>query len=501
MQMIKTPPFSVEAEQGVVGGILLEPDWLPSIAAIVQPSDFYRDDNKAIYLAMMEMHALGRGIDIITVSDYMDVAGTLEQAGGLAYIGTLRKNTTSTANIKVYAQIVKERSSARAIQRQLQKGLDAIGDPNGRDIKEIINEVRERINDAADSATTSNPIALRLAAKIETDSAAALARMKNQRWLVDQVLPQDCFGVIFGPSGGYKSFLALDIAASVAAAKEWHGHQCDSIGSVLYIAAEGSQGLHMRKVGWQNRYQIKADSLGILGSVVNLSSMEDTHALIEAAKAFQDQSGKQLRLIVVDTLARTFDGDENSASDMGAFVRCCDMLRQELDGATVLVVHHSGKDADRGARGSSALRAACDFEFKVVPQGKKATKISCEKAKDSEPFDDMNFVLDVVDLGEQDAKGKQMYSLAPRLVESLPQAADEVSQNTGVVLDVIEREMARNGDDSVFTNFARDAFFASMGASKSDEKVKKQWRRGLDDLIKKDWIAVEGDKIVRKDRF
>lgn len=90
-------------------------------------------------------------------------------------------------------------------------------------------------------------------------------------------------------------------------------------------------------------------------------------------------------MIVLDTLARCFGGsDENAAKDMGAFIQGCDHIKAET-GATVLVIHHSGKDLDKGARGSSAFRAALDVEFNVRREGEGgALVLSCTKMKDSE---------------------------------------------------------------------------------------------------------------------
>ncbi|MBX9265093.1 helicase RepA family protein, partial [Klebsiella pneumoniae] len=95
--------------------------------------------------------------------------------------------------------------------------------------------------------------------------------------------------------------------------------------------------------------------------------------------------GKPVQLIVIDTLARCFGGnDENDAKDMGAFIEGCDTIKRET-GATVLVVHHSGKDDTKGARGSSAFRAALDAEFNVRREGDGgAIILTCTKVKDAE---------------------------------------------------------------------------------------------------------------------
>lgn len=204
-----------------------------------------------------------------------------------------------------------------------------------------------------------------------------------------------------------------------------------------------------------------------------------------------------IKLIVVDTLARSFEGEENSASDMGAFVRACDRIRAET-GATVLVVHHSGKDADKGARGSSALRAACDFEFKVVSPGKKVAKLTCTKAKDSDPFDDMTFKLNVVEIGRKDQKGREMGSLTLTM-QAAGEATmvDDLTGHPQTLNNLIANEMSRRGNSFVMKDFLRDSFYHAIG--KQDRKA---FSRALDKLVEDEWVVIDASgKIERSEVF
>jgi putative DNA primase/helicase len=182
---------------------------------------------------------------------------------------------------------------------------------------------------------------------------------------------------------------------------------------------------------------------------------------------------------------------------MGAFVRACDRIRAET-GATVVVIHHSGKDADKGARGSSALRAACDFEFKVVSSGKKVTKLTCTKAKDSDPFDDMDFKLEVVEIGRNDAKGRPMASLTLTVKkDGMPSAGDDLTGHPQTLNNLIAIEMSRSGNEFVMKDFLRDSFYHAIG--KQDRKA---FSRAIDKLIDDDWISIDGHgKIERSEIF
>lgn len=337
--------------------------------------------------------------------------------------------------------------------------------------------------------------------RVAYDSDAAIALIAEQRWLIDQIIPVDAFGVIYGPSGAYKSFCAMDMSACIASAMNWHGNDVDEPGHVLYIGAEGASGLHLRKKAWEIRHQKPLSNLAILGMAVTINS-EDHNALIGLCDELVQEIDQPIRLIVIDTLARSFQGEENSATDMGDFVNACDHIR-EVTGATILVVHHSGKDAEKGARGSSALRAACDFEFKVTSPGKKLTRLSCTKAKDSDPFDDINFKLNVVEIGVRDRKGKPLTSLilSPAADGDIP-SREDLSGSSQMINNLIAHEMARTGDDWVFYTPLRDSFFAKMGTDKRDSNTKMAWDRGIKKLLADEWIHKDlNGKITRAEVY
>jgi hypothetical protein len=184
---------------------------------------------------------------------------------------------------------------------------------------------------------------------------------------------------------------------------------------------------------------------------------------------------------------------------MGAFVRSCDRIR-EVTGATVLVIHHSGKDADKGARGSSALRAACDFEFKVTSSGKKVTKLTCTKAKDSDPIEDMGFKLESVEIGRNDAKGRPMVSLVPKYDQAAASERHDLTGHNQTLNSLIAREMARTGDEWVMKELVRDSFYHALGG-KSDAN-RAQFSRSLRALTDDGWITVDAaGKITRESPF
>ncbi|WP_182804640.1 helicase RepA family protein [Paracoccus sp. MC1862] len=213
------------------------------------------------------------------------------------------------------------------------------------------------------------------------DLAAALiplGRVKpilKCRYLVKGWLDQGAFSVVYGESNVGKTFLAMDLALHVAAGMDWHGSRVPSgdkwAGPVIYVASEGGSGIHNRVEAMRRdnpelmrRVEERGDFL-LLKTGLDLCTSDDSQWLVEAIGTMP----RKPSLIVVDTLARAMgNGDENTAKDMGQFVRSVDHLR-EVTGAHVMVIHHSGKDASKGARGSGSLRAAADTEIELTRDG------------------------------------------------------------------------------------------------------------------------------------
>lgn len=333
-----------------------------------------------------------------------------------------------------------------------------------------------------------------LRARLSYDTDAELDRIASQQWLIDQIIPVDAFGMIYGPSSTYKSFHAMDLAACIASGKSWHGNDTDNPGHVLYIGAEGAAGLQARKKAWEIRHGVKLMNLGILSASPVINDGNDCRHLINLCTSIDTPT----KLIVIDTLARTFAGEENSASDMGDFIRACDVIREHT-GATVLVIHHSGKDAEKGARGSSALRAACDFEYQVTRTGERATKFKCTKAKDSEPMEDTAFKLEIVEIGRRDQKGRELKSLVLKMTDGgQPSAREDLAGGPKMIHDLIIADMAKSGNDFTNYNFIRDHYFSLRGAGKADETVKTEWKRGFKKLIDDNWIAKDDHGLITR---
>jgi RecA-family ATPase len=194
---------------------------------------------------------------------------------------------------------------------------------------------------------------------------AELENLPPPSWLVESLLPENAFAVLYGPSGAGKSFLALDIALHIATGLPWNG-KMTSPGYVLYVSAEGRAGLGQRLKAWRLDKGLDAeDFTGHIALVPEAVSVHGESDHIEKLFTRFEEVEEEPRLIVFDTLARCFDGDENKQEDMGRFVKGVDRFRGRY-GCAVLAVHHTGKNGME-ERGSGALRAASDTMIHLMP--------------------------------------------------------------------------------------------------------------------------------------
>ena len=147
---LRVPPHSVEAEQAVLGGVLLDNSAWDRIADTLTGAHFYRGDHRAVFDAVASLCNDGQPCDAVTVAERLDRDGHLEYSGGLAYLAELTENTPSAANIVAYAEIVRERAVLRDLIRTSIEVADAAFRPQGRSVYELLDEAERRILEIAD---------------------------------------------------------------------------------------------------------------------------------------------------------------------------------------------------------------------------------------------------------------------------------------------------------------------------------------------------------------
>ena len=158
---LKVPPHSIEAEQAVLGGLMLDNDAWERVADQVSDGDFYRHDHRLIFRAVHVLAERNMPLDVVTLSEQLDKEGHLNQVGGLAYLGELAKNTPSVANIKAYAGIIRERATLRKLISVSSEIADSAYSPQGRNGDEILDEAERKIFEIAEERPkTGGPVVL-----------------------------------------------------------------------------------------------------------------------------------------------------------------------------------------------------------------------------------------------------------------------------------------------------------------------------------------------------
>jgi hypothetical protein len=218
--------------------------------------------------------------------------------------------------------------------------------------------------------------------------------------LIDDLLLASRFSVLYGPPGEGKSFVAIDLLMHVALGKPW----CDlkvQNGAVCYVVGEGATGAKKRITAAFHRLKLEGQAgapFYMQPTAVDLYGSDDAaNQMIQEIQQLEAQLGVKFTMIVVDTLARSMPGgDENSVKDLGIVIEHVDLIR-EATGAHIMLVHHTGKDLSKGARGSTALLGAIDTEI-LVNEG----SITVTKQRDLEHKFNGTFTIISTDIGSVD---------------------------------------------------------------------------------------------------
>lgn len=223
-------------------------------------------------------------------------------------------------------------------------------------------------------------------------------------WLIKGILPAHGLAQCYGDTAVGKTFFVIDLMMHVALGKEWNGRRvCD--GNVVYVAAEGVAGARKRLKAYAIHHGVCLDFLPLMVMTQAPNVMDEKNFVLLGQTL---ASMGQVNLVVIDTLAQTMPGgNENSSEGMGLAIARYTRLVRTL-GCTVLLVHHSGKDASKGDRGWSGQKGALDTQFHVEStDGQRVMKIT--KQKDGEPGPAFPFHLHGVLVG-MDADGEAITS-------------------------------------------------------------------------------------------
>jgi replicative DNA helicase len=352
---LRIPPHSIEAEQSVLGGLLLDNAAFDKIADLVGESDFYRDEHKRIYRQIRKLLERSKPVDVVTVAESLEQAGEGSETGGLAYLGELAANTPSAANIRRYAEIVRE----RAILRQLVTAGDEIAgsalNPLGRDPKQLLDEAEAKVFAIAESGFRHqtgfqhiNPLLTQVVERIQelhdADNPSDITGVPSGYHDLDAktsgLQPGDLLIIAGRPSMG-KTSLALNMAEHVAVevglpvavfSMEMGGTQL----AMRMLSSVGRLDAHRVRTGKLNDDEWSRLSFALGKMHEAPLYIDETPALnpidLRArARRLHRQCGK-LGLIVIDylQLMSSAGHGENRATEISEISRALKSLAKEL---------------------------------------------------------------------------------------------------------------------------------------------------------------------------
>lgn len=354
VEALKIPPYSVQAEQSVLGGLMLDNQTWDVVADRVGEEDFYRRDHQLIFRAIRTLAEKQSPFDVITLSEVLEKFGWLEDAGGLSYLGTMAKETPSAANIAAYADIVRERSVLRQLIHIGGEIADSAYHPEGRELAQLVEGAEQKVFQIADqrrkSGTGFRPIKVLLSAavdRIETlfhkdgHITGASTGFTDFDGMTSGLQSSDLIIVAGRPSMGKTTF-AMNIAEHVAIKErlpvavfsmEMPGEQL----AMRMMSSLGRIDQHRVRTG-----KLEDDEWPRMTSAINILAetqlfIDDTAALspteVRARCRRLTREHGPLGLVVLDylQLMQTSGGGENRVAEISEISRSLKALAKELN--------------------------------------------------------------------------------------------------------------------------------------------------------------------------
>ena len=353
---LKLPPHSVEAEQSLLGGLLIDNEAIDKIADLMSEVDFYRHDHRLIYHHISKVIEANQPADIITVGESLEKSDELKNVGGIAYLGMLAENTPTSANIRGYAQIIRERSIMRSLAMVGSDIAESAYSPQGRDAQQLLDESEAKIFQIAESGKRDNigfsDIQHLLPKVVESveermQNASDVTGMPTGFTDLDKMTsglqPSDLIIIAGRPSMG-KTSLALNMAEHVAIEKKmpvavFSMEMASMQLTTRLIGSVGRVDQHKMRTGQldDDDWEKLTDSLGQLNEApihIDEGSALNTFEVRARARRLQRQVG-QLGLIVIDYIqlmsAPSGKQTENRATEISEISRSLKSLAKELN--------------------------------------------------------------------------------------------------------------------------------------------------------------------------
>ena len=349
---LRLPPHSIEAEQAVLGGLMIDSAAWDQVADRVSSDDFYRHDHKLIFAAAQGLIERNQPCDAVTLSGLLESQGLIDQVGGLSYLGTLARDTPTAANIKAYADIVRERSVLRQLITVGNGIVTSALEPEGRETREIVDDAERAVFEIAERGSRGK-VGFRSVKSILPDVVTRIDELYNSHGMLTGIAtgfkqldemtsglqPGDLIIVAGRPSMG-KSTLAVNIAenAALGAQKSAAIFSMEMSAESLTLRMLSSLGRinqgHLRSGRLQEEDWPRIDSAMTQLSAANIH-VDETPGLTPTevrARARRLKRERGLDLIVVDylQLMQVAGTKENRATEISEISRSLKALAKEL---------------------------------------------------------------------------------------------------------------------------------------------------------------------------
>lgn len=319
-------------------------------------------------------------------------------------------------------------------------------------------------------------------------------------WIIYGWLSGDTTGLVFGPRGCGKSFIVLDWLLCIATGLPWNGHKVTP-GVVVYFVGEGFPGFVRRLEAWRIHHDLTdadIDKNFVLSNVRIPFDGDMTEIILEIGR-IESERGQPVLGFAIDTLARHIPAgaEENSVKDMSAFVDKVDFVRTKFPGSFAAIVTHSGHNETGRARGSSALEGAMDFVFGCSV----SRTLTHTKMKDGAEQPDVDYRLQVVDLGIADGEGQPITSCVPVFGEKSTKSGSLTAYENTAITALLKVSAGRVGtvtpqhQRGALVGDWRSGFYDIRNASEPDlnkKTLQSQFDRAAEKLIKKGIVREDG---------
>lgn len=345
IEHLRLPPQSVEAEQAVLGGLMLDPSAIERIAGQLSEADFYRRDHRLIYRAIHALAEKGQPFDAVTLGEWFDSAGQSELVAGGAYLIELASTTPSAANIRAYADIVVDKAKRR---RAIDIGTELVNaafQPEGRETQAIVDAAMRDLEGSAGLSDTPGGLhGVELGRFMEAPASTI-------GYAVRPVVPRGVVTLWGGHGGAGKSISALQLVAHGACGEPWQGLEPDDYLKCVYVSLEDPGDLvryRLRRVC--ESYSLSSGHVetgvkvldcptgkaALMTEVAHFGvrTMVETPLMIQLRRCCEGAD-----LIVIDNASEAFGGNENDRQAVRAFMGALTRIAKEFNAGLILLAH------------------------------------------------------------------------------------------------------------------------------------------------------------------